>query len=156
MRIQIDLIGERQIDRRLERYIGLSANMEPVFEEIHTYLLNIEEKQFGSQGRFSGHPWAALAQSTKDFKARAGLDPRILHATLALRKSLTKEGDPSHVKFIGPSIMVFGTTIPYAIYHQKPQGDLTRRRPIDLTETQKVTMMKMIQAFLRTARNLRV
>lgn len=153
MRIQISVLGETQLNRDLLRYVEVSGNLMPALEQVHQYLINIEKRQFGSEGRQSGNPWEKLKQSTVDFKARNGYDPRILHQILDLRRSLTEENDPAHVKYITPSMMVFGTTIPYGIYHQRPIGSMfPQRRPIDLTETQKVTMVKMIQKYLNLAR----
>lgn len=152
MRIQISVLGETQLNRDLLRYVEVSGNLMPALEQVHQYLINIEKRQFGSEGRQSGNPWEKLKQSTLDEKQRGGFDMRILHRTLDLRKSLTEETDPAHVKYITPTMMVFGTTLEYPIYHQRPIGSVfPQRRAIDLTEGQKVTMVKMIQKYLNAA-----
>lgn len=150
--IQINVLGETQINRKMLRWSLRSGDFAPAFEAILEYLEKVEEKQFDSEGAYSGSPWAPLKESTLKAKERAGLDPRILHATLALRNSLTQSSAPEAIRIATPSMMVFGTTLPYARMHQQPgsAAPYPRRRPIDLTEKNKLSIMRTLQAWIVT------
>lgn len=143
-------MGERQIDRRMLRLIYGATDAAPVFEVIYEFLLKVEERQFASEGAQSGHPWAPLAASTLEAKARAGLQPEILRATDALMNSLTQQDGSGQLKVIGPSSLHFGSLLPYGAMHQNPgpAANYPQRRSIDLTEDNKRRIMKSIQLFL--------
>src|SRR4051794_11741673 len=91
----------------LERRIGDSR---PAFVAV-AELMRVAMSQ-----RFDDQPWEPLAESTVLAKDAAGLDPRILHATLALRDSLTKPAAPGMFEVITDSGLTFGTSIDYAIF----------------------------------------
>src|SRR5205807_5567870 len=86
---------------------------------------------FRSQG--GSDRWAPLAASTVAYKARHGLDPRILHATLRLRKSLTTFDGEDHIFEITEDEMMVGSRTPYGIFHQsrRPRTRLPRRPPVN-------------------------
>lgn len=146
VKIQMKVLGETQINRRMLRWAARASDNAPAFEEIMTYLEGVEEKQFDSEGASSGNPWAPLKEATRTYKEQHNLDPRILHATLALRRSLVEHSDEEAIRIITPTMMVFGTTVPYGIIHQKHFDPI--RRPIDLTEVQKVAILKILQLWI--------
>lgn len=148
VRIELNVLGETQINRRLMRWSVRAADFAPVFEGILEFLERVEEAEFESEGAYAGSPWAQLAASTVVAKERAGLDPRILHATLALRNSLTKSDDPEAIRIATPSMMVFGTTVPYGKYHQSGTSRMPRRRPVDLTEKNKAAIIRAMQFWI--------
>lgn len=141
--------GDVQVSRRLERFAERADNATPLWFNIMQYLVGAEKRQFNSQGGTGSGGWAPLAQSTKDQKAAQGLDPRILHATLRLRNSLTSMGGGDAVRIVEDDFMAFGTTVPYAGFHQRGAG-VKQRRPVELTEGQRKTIAKRMQRWLVT------
>lgn len=141
--MRIESFGDKQLTRDLLRISGNARDMTPAYDDAHKYLLQIESLQFATQGQFSGG-WQPLAASTSKAKAAAGLDPRILHATLRLRNSLTRANHPDHVYETRPDGFVFSTRVPYGVYHQKGQG-VPMRRPIQFSENVKQRVMKILQ-----------
>jgi phage gpG-like protein len=78
------------------------------------------EKQFDSQGRRGGGSWGKLDKKWAARKRAAGLDPRILHAKLKLRQSVTQVGNPNmSVKVSDRGYKIsFGSRLPYAARQQ--------------------------------------
>ncbi len=134
MRLSLEAFGEQVFSRELLRVGNNAGDMRPAFDQIHLLLLGAERRQFETQGGYSGG-WRPLAASTVAYKARNNLDPRILHATLRLRNSLTQPGHPDHVYETTPNEMFVGSRVPYGGYHQAG-GDPNppRRRSVDFSQ----------------------
>lgn len=148
MRLQIDSFGDQQLDREMLRFKGRSDNMRPVLSALADDFLAIQDQQFGSQGRFASGGWRRLSASRVEQKRQQGLDPRILHATLALRKSLTKKGARGAVRKVTADEMRVGTSIDYAIHHQYGTQRMPRRRPVEFREQDRRRWVKALQRFL--------
>jgi phage gpG-like protein len=127
-------------------------DMRPAFRKIHESFIGVEKYQFSSQGALSGG-WAPLAASTVDFKAKHGLDPRILHATHRLRDSLTTFEGEDHIYETSHDEMKVGSEVPYGIFHQStaPRTRLPRRPPVQIRETTKRRWIKYLQMYLMGA-----
>lgn len=112
------------------------------------------EEQFASEGSHASGGWAPLADSTVREKARKGYRPEILRATDRLMESLTSKFDSDHIEEMrGPDTLAYGTRVPYGIFHQTGTRKMPRRRPVALTEGDKVAIMKAIQ--LATVRGVK-
>lgn len=147
--MKIETFGLKQLSRDLLRLRDNAQDMTPAYDDVHQYLLRIQNLQFSTQGQFSGR-WQPLAPSTVRSKAAAGLDPRILHATLRLRKSMTQANHPDHVYQVNPNGFTFESAVPYAVYHQRgaPENNLPKRRVVEFSETVKRRVMKILQEHL--------
>jgi len=149
MEFRFEIDGDQLISRRLERFAGRSVDARPAFGAMADTLRGYEKRLFDSEGGSSGAPWSPLADSTRKAKTNAGQDPRILHATLALRRSLADKRDPEHEEIVTPTTLVFGSKLPYARFHQKGEG-VPRRRPLEFNESQKRYLLKKLQRYLVT------
>lgn len=147
MYLVIEGFGEPQFARELMRFKARGMDMAPAFRKVVKYLRRVESRQFTSQGANSGG-WTPLASSTVAYKAKHGYDPRILHRTLRLRKSLTREGAPDSVVRISRDEMFYGSSVPYGVFHQRGTRHMPKRRPVELTPAHKVKIVKILQAFL--------
>lgn len=148
MRFEFEVDGDVQVARDLLRFGEHASDARPVWDEIRKYLVAEEKKQFSSQGSHASGGWAKLKQVTIDYKRRAGLDPKILHATLALRKSLTAVGAKGQMWESTPTHMVFGSALPYSKFHQKGTKNMAQRRPVELTTAARKHAVKLLQAFV--------
>lgn len=154
MQITIDVFGDVQVSRNLMRFRDRAMNMIPAFQIEADLFLRHESKQFDSQGAYASGGWAPLAASTIARKARLGQDPRILHATLAMRRSLTVKGAPGQIRRIRRDSMEVGTSVkspkgfPYPAVHQRGGGHVPRRRPVEFRESDKREMIRRIQHYL--------
>lgn len=90
-------------------------------------LLSSEAKRSFDEGSSpSGVPWAPLKRErrrkrerrTKKGKGGGGSGQKPLRNTGILMQSVTA-GGVGHVEQLGPSGLVYGTTVPYAGYHQR-------------------------------------
>jgi phage gpG-like protein len=96
--------------------------------------------------------WQELADSTKARKAAKGReDPsRILYDSGDLFKSLTEAENDNAIRVSEHDEMRFGTTLPYAEFHQLGHG-VPQRRFLELTETDRhQTFVQQAQRFLVT------
>lgn len=155
MQIRIESIGTVQVSREFLRWGGHAQDMRPMWPSISEFLRHEIEQQFESQGsHFGGGKWKPLKETTVAYKAANNLDPRILHATLAMRESLTNRGRsvPEGVRIFERNKLVFGTKVDYAGIHQQgnPAGRPPQRKIIDLPETSKRKISKAIQRFIVT------
>jgi len=149
--IEIEVDGDVQISRELLRFTGRIEDASPAFEAIADDLRDVEKEQFDSQGGRSSGGWKKLAASTIAAKAAAGLDSRILHATLAMRRSLTEKSDPAHIEKITKDSLTFGSSDEKLPIHQHGSADgqhPPQRRPLELTKMDREGIVKKLQRFM--------
>lgn len=155
VRVTLDVFGDVQFDRSMLRIRDRSEDMGPAFNDLADDFLLIEREQFDTEGGFASDGWKQLAAATVEYKAQAGLDPRILHATLAMRKSLTQRSHKDHVRKISRDEMFVGTKVktekgyPYPRAHQRGKG-VPRRRPVELRDVDRRVWVKALQTFVMT------
>jgi phage gpG-like protein len=142
--VHYDSVGEDLVEHRLLGMGMRAEQLSPVLHAIADDLRTLEARLFQGQG-FGA--WPALKQSTKERKASEGLDPRILHATLALRDSLSKEHAGGFEIVTGDSLH-FGTSVPYATFHKTGTRNMPKRDPLIVKETDRRRWTKMIQRFI--------
>lgn len=147
MRLELEAFGEQQFSRDLLRVADNSMDMRPAFDDIHDMFLTVEERQFSTEGAAFSGGWAPLAPATVEYKSRHHLDPRILHATLRLRKSLTQRTHPDHVYRASADEMFVGSSVEYGVHHQfgAPRARLPQRRPVEFDEPFKRAIVKTMQ-----------
>jgi phage gpG-like protein len=146
MRLRIDALGEEVIDRTLLGVQRPLLDMTGIWDEINTALGRNSVRQFASQGAYGSGGWEPLASSTLARKARLGQPSKILQATRRLYRSLTVDDHPEHLYVAQPHQMAWGTTVPYAKYHQDGSGSsLPRRRVVQLPETARRNVVRIMQ-----------
>jgi hypothetical protein len=149
-----EIYGDRLIQRKLLRVGDRVDDLSPPFTVMADQIRRFEVRLFDSQGASSGRRWEGLTKSTIDRKIAMGLDRRVLHATLRLRRSFTEgrgdhAGTDDQVVVITRSSLAFGSSLKYAARHQRPRSG-TRRRPLDFNETQKRHLIKGLQRYTLT------
>jgi phage gpG-like protein len=145
----LEAMGTKEVKTRFER-MGLAAMYaEPTMWTVVRRLMEIISLTFESQGRRGGGSWSAITQEWLLRKQRLGLDPRIGHATLSLRNSVTKEGAAHQDLEVTHSYARLGSFLPYADtqQHHRPFIKLT---PTDRLEIRNMIRRDLIEAW-RTA-----
>lgn len=154
MRFTFEIAGDKQIERELLRVGSRSTNAAPAFSAIADFMIEETRLQFDTQGGHGSGGWQPLQAATVRAKVRhhPPLDPRILHATLALAHSLTDRGDKNMVLDIRPQELRYGSKLPYAAAHQNPKSSnpLPQRRPIAFTEHARREIIRKLQRYLVT------
>lgn len=149
--VEIEALGVVQINRRLLRFGERAGNPRPAFLAVSEYLNEVEKAQFASEGAYSGHPWAKLAESTVAHKRAAGLRPEILRATDAMFKALTQKSNKNKKRLISKTTLVQGVqnlSYPEILMKKDAADGSGPRKPVDLTELNKVVIIKIIQAWI--------
>lgn len=146
VRLTFAVFGDTQIDRTLEAIDDRADDLRPAFEHLRARFLRVEQRQFASQGRYSGG-WPPLSPKYATWKARHYPGKTILRRTDELFRSLT-EGP--QIAVIEPGYMVLGSSVRYGEYHQAGSGRLPRRRPVELSEAERREWVKVLQSFIRT------
>lgn len=137
-RITISVFGEDVVNRTLLRFGDRARDFRSVFRRIVDERLKPAARaQFATQGSFGSGGWKPIAPATRAAKERAGLDPRILHATHALRDSFQGGGD--NIEEIGRDELRWGSRVEYGKYHRET------RPPIQLPRTVRVMIVKDLQ-----------
>jgi len=114
---------------------------------VRTIFRKAEESRFSSAGAGT---WKPLAETTRQLKAERGHDPRILRATNALYKSLTAPRARDQIDDRDrQDAWRFGTTVPYAIYHDTGRG-VPKRKLIDLTSSERKAIDDEIGKYIAT------
>lgn len=152
MKIVFEVAGDRQIEREILRVGERAVDARPAWYLVADLFMRETARQFETEGAYASGGWAPLKQATLHRKELRGEDPRILHATGALRASLTLRGDPFMVLDAQPGELVFGSKLPYAAAHQSPRpgSRLPRRRPLEFTEQARRDTVKIIQRWIIT------
>lgn len=141
--VTFEIFGDEQL---ISEFVGVSErllNPDDAADGVRDYLNTYLSEQFESEGGRSGG-WAALAPSTIEQKARKGLDPRILHATLAMRRALTPAAFVVHS---ADALEIrLGTWVPkYAMYHQYGTKRMPRRPIIETSDKDRREIVKIVQ-----------
>jgi hypothetical protein len=145
LRFEFESYGDKLVSRELLDLGDRALDARPAFRLIAEDFRHFEEARFDTRGYGT---WRPLSPSTIREKARKGLDPRILHATGALRRSLTRRDAPDSYVRVFPNFMLFGSSVPYAHYLQTGTRKMPARKPLGFTEAQKVTTLKRLQRWI--------
>jgi hypothetical protein len=89
MELSVSVDGIVHFERSLSGTKRRAANMRPVLQLIARDFRRIMVLQFDTRGSYLGTDWAPESAATRERKARAGVDQRLLHWSRALRFSLT-------------------------------------------------------------------
>jgi len=108
-----------------------ASDIRPLSFKVRTVFRQAEETRFDRMGP----GWPPLAESTRERKARDGLDPRVMRAKGVLYRSLTSPRAALQVDRRDQHEMEFGTQVPYAKYHQTGTG-VPRRPVVELSMAQ--------------------
>lgn len=146
IRFEVTVDGEKQLDRALSRFGDHLGDMRPFFQKASEMISSAVEEQFETEGsRTSG--WAPLSPRYAAWKmAQVGNQP-ILVFTGRMKKSLIGEG-PDSIREADRDQLRWGTSVPYAIFHQRGTSRMPQRRIIDLTEQDRQDLMKALQRFM--------
>jgi len=111
--VTVTASGGDQTRATLQRMRSRAAHMLPAFDAAHDALMRAIDYQYGRNAPAVGG-WVPASPEWVEWKTRRGLDPRTLHMTLRLRRSLTQAGGPDHVYRPALTWMAMGTRVPYA------------------------------------------
>ena len=147
LRFTVEVMGEEQVLRAFSRFGDAVKDLTPFWPTIADDFRELEEKQFDTQGGSGSGGWTALSPAYATWKARHYPGKGILVRTGALRSSLTT-GGAGHIEKKSADRLEIGTSVPYAIYHQKGTRKMPKRPPVELSEADKMRWSKALHKFL--------
>lgn len=138
--LEIDVLGDERIERRLREMGDRAILAEPAMHEIVDVLIESEDALW-SRGR----SWAPNAPTTQERKGRN--DPLV--ASGALRRSLTEHNAPGQLVEIEHDSLKFGSKLWYAHFalgtsHQ-PKRDAVRLRPQDRIKIREIILAWLLE-----------
>jgi hypothetical protein len=147
-RLHISFYGDEQLDRTLEAIELRAQDASPAWQVLADRFLDIEERQFATQGAYGSGGWSPLSPKYAAWKARHYPGAPILVRTGELRDSLTNGPD---IRVITRSAMAVGSGVDHGLYHQRGDG-VPQRRPIEFPEDERQHWVHTLHRFLVTGR----
>lgn len=109
-------ISTREVERQINHASNVVSDFSFVWDAVIKRLLQPQiRRQFGSNGRGRWPP------------RRDNLPHPLLRKTRRMFNSLTNSGHPDNVDQRTPSTLTYGTSVPYAIFHER--RDIATRIP---------------------------
>lgn len=140
--IRLEVFGDVQLHRTLERFTDAVGDMRPAWSAIRDRFVAMERRQFESEGQAASGGWSPLSPRYAAWKARNYPGKTILRRTDELFESLT-EGPAVYVA--EPAWMILGTDVDYARHHQTGGPNLPQRRPVELPESERDAWAQIMQ-----------
>lgn len=139
--------GEQVFNRAFNRLDALS-DFRPFWPNVIQEFYLIEAEQFDSEGAAGGERWTPLSPLYSEYKEQVYPGQPILQAEGDLRASLTDPEAAGAILQPREDELIIGTSVPYALAHQRGTIRMPRRPPINFSEAQKRRLQKAIQAGL--------
>jgi len=146
--VTIRVTGGTRAQAAIARIVSRLKDFRPAYRTMARFLEGVLSDQFDSQGARTGRQWAALSQKYSAWKAKKYPGKGLLEREGTLRRSLTSGTSIHAVREIGRKRFVFGTTVPYAPFHQEGGGNLPQRRLIDPTTGDRKEMSEIVRRYL--------
>lgn len=148
--LSISVFGDEQMAREIKRIARRADDLDPAFRSIFGRMMEINAEQMWSQGTRGGTPYAPLADSTREQKARLGQRQEALFATETLFEDLTSPSGGNEAIYNGDWAVwrVTGESAEYGGYHQRGTDDMPARPPFQLTEFDKRDFVDEMGHFL--------
>ena len=144
----VKVVGEKQLDASLLLLKRNVTDMRDLWPDVDDLLRRKEAEQFSSQGARGGEKWVKLSEPYRIWKERTHPGKPILELEGHLVKGLTQAGG-RHVFEPQRMGMSFGTTVPYALWHQTGTGRMPKREPIRLLKKEDALQItKLMQEFI--------
>lgn len=147
MRFTVSFAGEEIFNRAFNRIDSLS-DLRPLYPEVIAAFYQFEREQFDTEGAAGGERWTPLSPVYAEYKERVFPGQPILQAEGDLMVSLTDPEAAGAVLIPREDELIIGTSVPYAIHHQRGTRNMPKRPPLSFSEEQKHRMQKAIQAGL--------
>ena len=143
--LAFEFFGEPQLARTLERFGGAEVDLSRAWTQITALFLDAERRQFASQGAYGSGGWAPLSPKYARWKARHYPGKPILRRTDELFRSLTVG---PQVRIARPRLLVLGSAVSHGVYHTRGEGNLPRRRPVELPDSERRKITKIVHVEL--------
>jgi hypothetical protein len=151
-RFGFSVAGEQQIDRGFQRLVDSVEDLRPAWPDIADDFLEMEARQFDTQGGSGSGGWTPLSARYARRKAVVAPGATILVLSGRMRRSLTQAGG-EHVRREERHELTLGTTVrsaegaPYPLFHQKGTSRMPMRKPIELAESDRRRWTRLLHRY---------
>ena len=139
-RIEIEVRGLGEVERRLSRLAARLDDPAPVLERIGARMVESTEARFDTLKAPDGSPWAPLAEKTRRYKGKHEDKPLTREGDL--RGSISAEADRDGV--------VIGSDRPYAATHQfgREEANIPARPFLGLSDADIALIHSILDEYL--------
>lgn len=137
MRVSIKIkdVNTINLKRKFAAMSRRSRDFSPVFRWAMQELQKAHQDNFNTNGGASGSPWKPLDPQYSSWKISNYGSKGVLVRTGALENSLTMNSGRGAVRDIGRTSAEFGTSLPYAKFHQVGTTTMAQRKVVFLPVT---------------------
>ena len=144
----ITVEGQKELDLALYLYRTNIQDLRGVWPDVDEYMRYAIQELFNAEGARGGDKWVALSPAYKVWKDAHFPGRPILYRTGALRQSLINKGG-DHIFEPDRMGMTWGSSVPYAKYHQTGTRTMPSRPPIRfLKKEDGERIMKLLQEYI--------
>lgn len=145
--VELSIEGIDQILTSVQERLKRLRNLRPVWRSILAYLQQATIEQFATAGGRSRDKWEPLSPAYAIRKAQVWPGKPILRASDRLFQSLTGRNQDSIVEIDARSL-IWGTSTPYARYHQRGTARMPQRKIIVVTKADRRQITALVRAHL--------
>ena len=149
----LEVEGADKLQVVVSRWEQAISDIAEIEQPIYAYLRKTMGKQFVTQGAYVWHRWEALSLKYASWKQRHYPGRTVLYLTGRLRRSLTKPGADTVARRLSRTQLEFGSTVPYAMYHQLGTRKMPQRKIIDFTRREAEGIVRIWQRRLLQLRD---
>lgn len=132
MDITVTVDGQKAFSGAVDAIAKGISDFRPVWPEIELAFFRLELEQFNSEGSRGGSRWKPLSEKYARWKAKKYPGKQILERSGRLKRSLSVIGGQDSIRIQEPLSLSLGTSVPYAIPHQRGAGKLPQRPPMQI------------------------
>lgn len=147
-RFTFGILGEDQVDRTFADIEDRVHDWRPAWSALRDRFLVLEQRQFATQGTYSGG-WSPLSPKYAAWKHARFPGRTILRRTDELYRSLT---DGPQIDIREPMFMRLGTAVAHGAFHQSGTENMPRRRPVELPASERQNWVKVLQSYATTGK----
>ncbi len=151
--MEIDKEKVKLLKLKLDLMVSKTTDLTPVWAIARQNIIRDIKKVFETEGGSMGQKWVGLSKNTIKDRERKGFPPRpILVRTGTLRNSLF--GGKLGIDKMTKNSWEYGTSVPYAIYHQsrRPRRKLPRRAFLYISNKFKGDLVKYMHKYMVTGK----
>lgn len=127
--VTFDAIGQDAVLARLKRMRERASDLRPAWRRVGDLIARYQRVRFRTEGAFPGTPrWAPLTPEYAAWKLATYGPKPILQREGDLIRSLTSR--PMDIERYGPRSAEYGTSVPYAHWHQTGTSRMVARPPL--------------------------
>mgnify|MGYP001220145994 CR=1 FL=1 len=144
IRFRLEIQGRTEFDRAFNRVSGEIRDFTSVWDTVRAWARARLKRQFETEGAAGASRWQALSAKYKEWKEIFYPGARILERSGKMVESLVS-GNAETIDRATKNEFDYGTSLPYAAYHQEGAGNLPQRKIFDFTERDRTELTKQMQ-----------